>query len=104
MTYPTNDEIRRASDGITGDGPVSEVTIRLCAIVLGNPGLRETVQRQMSLVRASVNDPIMLEGAIAAGIASGLNYGMRIADMRNALTQGGRLPDAGGKDSKTGSL
>jgi hypothetical protein len=83
MNYPTSEEIREAYDAMDRDGPMAEVTIRLCALVLHDRILRGNVRRLLPALGRS--SPELL---LASAIATGLNYGMRIHEQRMAVKPG----------------
>jgi hypothetical protein len=89
MNYPTHEEIRLSYDAITADGEMSEVTVNLCAIVLEDPLLRNKAERLAGVLSTMTAGGAQAAGPtgiafIASCIASGLNHGIRIADMRLA--------------------
>ena len=86
MDYPTPDEIRLAAAAINRDGPEAETTARLCALVLSNPHLRSIVNRLMpALGRSELRAPG--EALLAGAIATGLNYGLRIHEIRSEQSE-----------------
>jgi hypothetical protein len=87
VTYPTSDEIRAAYLGINRDGVMAEATVELCALVLRDPILNAIVWRLTHAADRGVGMPV--EAAIASAIATGLNYGLRIHEQREAARRKG---------------
>jgi hypothetical protein len=76
MTLPTNEEMREAREAIDRDGPLAPFTAEICRLVLKSPELRSVVEKL-----ATVEQPDG-RALIIAAIATGLNYGLRIAAAR----------------------
>lgn len=76
MTYPTAEEIRAAREAIDRDGPIANTTMSLCAIVLSDPIFKAI------RVRLRPGSSPVDEAVIMSAIATGLNYGLRIGELR----------------------
>lgn len=81
MQYPKPEEIKAASDAITLDGPQSDATFLLCALVIGDEILRDILERMVRLSEVA-SDAMMRKALMAGCIATGLNYGLRIGEAR----------------------
>jgi hypothetical protein len=86
MTLPTMDEIRRAHEAITRDGPKAPTTLELSSLVLLSPELRLCVDR-LATIAADLAARGRLDAAtgtamITGAVVTGLNYALRIAEAR----------------------
>ena len=79
MNYPTASEILAAQAAIDRDGPMAEVTMVLTAIAFKDPVLRGIVERLTPVSAGAVDRAL-----ITSCIVSGLNYGLRIGELREA--------------------
>jgi hypothetical protein len=91
MEIPTDDEIQQAFDAITKDGPIAKPTIELGKVLIRNPIFSSWLDR--------VGATMMVErGVLVGALLAGLNYGLRIGDVRLAaaakLTTEEAAPDS----------
>jgi hypothetical protein len=83
MTYPTHEEISRAYDMITRDGP-GEPGERLALIILSDFRLRDTLNRMFRLTGGeSPEDWEAICPVLVAAMSYGLHLGVHIGEGRS---------------------
>jgi len=94
LKLPTPEEIETAWRAIDAAGPMAHDTVTLGVFAMRNRRLQAVIERLTSLVITALHveesNRHMVEPMIMACVMTGLNYGLRIADIRVKAANGGK--------------
>lgn len=94
MTIPTREEVHKAWEGITKDGPSAPGTLALAMLAIDNPILRAVLANMRNSFVAQINEETRLfaDAMLTGALIYGLNLGLRIGEARAQKPNGNAEP------------
>lgn len=94
MTIPTREEVHKAWEGITKDGPSAPGTLGLAFLAVKNPIISGVIEnmRKSHVARMNSETQLFADAMLAGALIYGLNLGLRIGEARAQKPNGNTEP------------